>query len=112
MQRLKIGVIRGGRDPGFGESIESGKCLLENIDNDKYEPVDIWISKEGVWHIKGFEVFPRKALSQIDLVLNSISNISKNKVNDTLESFGIPYTGSRQTDSIFAYNKFFTEEKI
>lgn len=49
MQKIKVGVIFGGRSGEHEVSIRSAKTVIEQIDKDKYEVVPIAISKNGNW---------------------------------------------------------------
>ena len=45
----KIGVVFGGRSVEHEVSVITGMQIIENIDKSKYEPVAIYITKEGKW---------------------------------------------------------------
>lgn len=45
----RIGVVFGGRSVEHEVSIITGMQVMENMDKEKYEPVPIYISKEGKW---------------------------------------------------------------
>lgn len=49
MDKLKIGIVFGGRSGEHEISIRSAKSVIEQIDKDKYEIVPIAITKEGNW---------------------------------------------------------------
>ncbi len=49
MQKIKLGVIFGGRSGEYEISIRSAKTVIEQIDRDKYEVIPIAISQEGRW---------------------------------------------------------------
>ncbi len=49
MQKIKLGVIFGGRSGEHEISIRSAKTIIEQIDKDKYEVIPIAISQEGNW---------------------------------------------------------------
>lgn len=49
MEKIRIGVIFGGRSGEHEISIRSAKTVIEQIDKEKYEVFPIAISKEGVW---------------------------------------------------------------
>lgn len=50
-QRIRVGVIYGGRSGEHEVSIESARSLLEAIDLTRYEVLPIAITHEGTWHI-------------------------------------------------------------
>lgn len=49
MQKIKLGVIFGGRSGEHEISIRSAKTVIEQIDRDKYEVIPIAITQEGNW---------------------------------------------------------------
>lgn len=49
MDKIRIGVVFGGRSGEHEVSVRSAKTVVEQIDKDKYEVVPIAISKEGKW---------------------------------------------------------------
>jgi D-alanine-D-alanine ligase len=49
MQKIKLGVIFGGRSGEHEISIRSAKTVIEQINRDKYEVIPIAITKEGSW---------------------------------------------------------------
>src|SRR5436305_7287088 len=48
-QKLRIGLVYGGRSGEHEVSIASAKAVMENLDRDKYEIVPIGITKNGTW---------------------------------------------------------------
>lgn len=51
MEKIKVGVIFGGKSAEHEVSLQSAKNIVEAMDRDKYEPVLIGIDKGGKWHI-------------------------------------------------------------
>ena len=49
MEKIKIGVVFGGRSGEHEVSVRSAKSVIEEIDRDKYEVIPIAITKEGKW---------------------------------------------------------------
>ena len=49
MEKIKIGIVFGGRSGEHEISIRSAKTVIEQIDRDKYEVVPIAINREGNW---------------------------------------------------------------
>lgn len=45
----KAGVIFGGRSVEHEVSVITGMQIIENMDRSKYQPVPIYITKEGKW---------------------------------------------------------------
>lgn len=51
MDRLKLGIIFGGRSEEHPVSIKSAQQVAENLDTEKYEPFWIGITRNGVWNL-------------------------------------------------------------
>jgi D-alanine-D-alanine ligase len=49
MEKIKIGIVFGGRSGEHEISVRSAKSVIEQIDKDKYEVIPIAITKEGNW---------------------------------------------------------------
>ncbi|MDL1948490.1 D-alanine--D-alanine ligase [Acidobacteria bacterium ACD] len=48
--RLRVGVVFGGPSREHGVSFLSGRCLLSNLPADRYEPLPVFVGKDGLWH--------------------------------------------------------------
>lgn len=51
MDKLQIGILFGGRSEEHPISVKSAREVARNLDNDKYEPFYIGITKNGVWKL-------------------------------------------------------------
>jgi D-alanine-D-alanine ligase len=49
MKKYRIGVIYGGRSGEHEVSLASAAAVVANLDRDRYEPIAIWIEKDGRW---------------------------------------------------------------
>lgn len=49
-EKIKVGVVYGGRSPEHNISLLSASNVIENIDRDKFEVVLLAIDKIGIWH--------------------------------------------------------------
>ncbi len=79
MQKIKLGIIFGGRSGEHEISIRSAKTVIEQIDKDKYEVIPIAISQEGNWlnPKESLKLFP----AQTQKLLNeNIGNYSSNAI--------------------------------
>ena len=62
-QRIRVGIIFGGRSGEHEVSLRSARSVMDAIDKDKYEVLPVGITKEGRW-IAGGD--PMKALTAGD----------------------------------------------
>lgn len=104
--KIRVGVLRGGPSPEYEVSLKTGQNILKNLD-DKYVPIDILVSKNGIWHENGFEKTPEKIIRKIDLAINGMHGTygEDGTVQKIFEIFNVPYTGSNSTSSNLCMNK-------
>lgn len=104
--KTRVGVLRGGPSPEYEVSLNTGRAILANMP-EEYEPLDIFISKDGAWHTSGIEKSPYDILKTIDMAVNALHGAygEDGTVQKLLENFGIPYSGSRSLSSSFGMNK-------
>lgn len=110
---LKIGVIRGGTSPEYEVSLKTGAHILEVL-SETHRPIDIFISKDGVWHMHGLEKSPSQILKNVDLVWNALHGEfgEDGKIQHLLDLHGVKYNGSGKYPSSLAMNKFLTKEHL
>lgn len=106
MTKLKIGVVRGGPSTHYNESLEGGAHILRHIP-EAYAPVDVFVDKNGTWHVSGYAVHPRDLSKHIDVAWNALHGEygEDGEVQQLLEGLGIPYTGSRRLPAALSWNK-------
>lgn len=109
--QTRIGVLRGGPSPEYEVSLNTGKTILNNLP-EEFEPVDIFISREGLWHEKGVTKSPGNILRRVDAVLNGLHGAygEDGTVQKVLDSFQIPYSGSLAMPSRLAMNKMLAKK--
>ncbi len=49
--RRRVGVVFGGPSREHGVSFVSAACLLENLPQDTYEAIPLFVGKDAVWHV-------------------------------------------------------------
>jgi len=109
--KTRVGVLRGGPSPEYNVSMNTGKTILANLP-EEYEPLDIFISKEGVWHIGGLEKEPYKILQTIDVAINATHGTygEDGNIQKLFEYFHIPYSGSDSLASALGMNKAMSKD--
>ncbi len=105
-KNIRVGVIRGGPSREYEISLRTGENVLRNLP-EGYVPVDIFISKEGEWHMGGKVKTPDKVIPHVDVVFNALHGEygEDGKVQNFLQKFGVPFTGTRSLSSAFGMNK-------
>ena len=114
MPKIRVGVLRGGISNEYDISLLSGKAVLENLPQDKYDVEDILIDKEGVWHRRGFPLELGNLFIHVDVVFNALHGEygEDGRVQKVLTEFGIPYTGSTVLESAICMNKVLTKAAL
>lgn len=114
MQRTRVAVLRGGPSEEYDVSLKTGLCMLEALDQDRYEPIDVVISKSGEWLHQGRVKAPHEIFHQVDLVLVGLHGAfgEDGKVQRLMDAHGVKYTGSGAFASAVALNKVMTKDRL
>lgn len=106
--------MRGGPSSEYEVSLKSGAAVLEHIDKEKYEPRDIFITRDGVWHLHGVAVAPERALHGVDVAWNAIHGEygEDGRLHKLLDTLAVPYTGPNAIASATAFDKQRTKEVV
>jgi D-alanine-D-alanine ligase len=110
---LRIGVLRGGPSPEYDVSLKSGANVLRQLSN-THTPLDIFVSKDGTWHMHGLARSPDRILKHVDVVYNAMHGAygEDGTIQQILDSHGVPYTGSDRIASALSMNKWLTKESV
>lgn len=111
MTKTKVGVMRGGPSSEYDISLKTGSAVLKNL-SEKYHPIDIFIDKEGTWHIEGIPQRPEQVTKKVEVIFNAMHGEygEDGKVQQILDTHNILYTGSRSFASAMAMNKKATKD--
>ncbi len=109
-----VGVLRGGPSSEYDVSLKSGASVLASLDKEKFDPRDIFIDRQGVWHTHGVAATPEKALRGVDVAVNVIHGEygEDGSLHQILDPLYVPYTGSTAAASKLAFNKQQTKEAV
>ena len=112
MEKIRVGVLRGGMSSEYDVSLKTGDSVLRHLPEDKYFPVDILVTKDGTWHIGGRPTDLPKVSRRVDVVFNALHGEygEDGKVQRLIECFGIPFTGSGSIPSAIGMNKALSKE--
>ncbi len=111
MTQTIVGVLRGGPSSEYEVSLSSGSEVLKHLP-EGYVPIDIFISKQGEWHVDGHVVQPQDILKKVDVVFNALHGEygEDGKVQGILEREEVSYTGSTSLASAVGMNKAMTKK--
>jgi D-alanine-D-alanine ligase len=104
--KLKVGVLRGGPSSEYDVSLQTGAAVIKHLP-ERYQAIDVFIDKSGVWHLSGMPILPHRALSKVDVVFNALHGEygEDGKVQHILETFGVPYTGPKTFPAAISMSK-------
>ena len=131
MQKIKVGVIFGGKSSEHDVSKVSGTSVISNLDKGKYHILPIYIDKEGNWYTYEKNINEIKILnidSNIEDDIKPISNIEEilksldvvfpvlhglggedGSIQGLFELLGIPYVGCGILASSLGMDKAYTK---
>lgn len=106
---MRIAVLRGGPSKHYDESLKTGEFVLSHLrkEPEKFKPIDVFISKDGEWHVGGKPYEPHHALRHVDLVWNALHGEygEDGKVGQLLSKLHVPHTGSTSLGLAISMNK-------
>ena len=104
---IRVGVLRGGTSNEYDTSLQTGAFVLRNLPREKYQPVDIFVDKEGVWHIGGMPVSHDVIHHKVDVIWNALHGFygEDGKVQQFLENISMPYVGTTPLSSSLTMNR-------
>lgn len=79
MEKIRVGIVFGGRSGEHAIAIRSAKTVIEQINKDKYEVIPIAITNEGNW-LNPVESLGLLPSSTQDLLINDIGNYPRNAI--------------------------------
>src|SRR5687768_3942257 len=79
MEKIRVGVIFGGRSGEHAVSIRSAKTVIEQINKDKYDVIPLAITEEGNW-LNPVESLGLLPPSTQNLLINDIGNYPRNSI--------------------------------
>ncbi len=102
-----VGVLRGGPSHEHEVSLRSGHAILSHLAPDRFHARDIFIDRSGVWHDRGRQTTPERALRQVDVVINALHGEygESGELQRLLERYGVAYTGADAFGSFLAMHK-------
>ncbi len=114
MMKTRVGVVRGGPSSEYEVSLKSGASVLKHIPTEKYDPIDILLTKKGEWIVEGKMSDLGTIANKVDILWNALHGEfgEDGKVQRMFEHFRIPYTGSSVLPSAIGMNKKLAKERF
>lgn len=104
---IRVGILRGGIGHEYEVSLKTGANVIRNLPSDKYQPVDMLLSRDGTWHVNGLPVPPERAVRSVDVIFNALHGEfgEDGQVQQILDYLTVPYTGSGTVASALGMDK-------
>jgi D-alanine-D-alanine ligase len=107
-QKIKVAVVRGGPSREHYVSLLTGKEVIKNLKDPKYEVFDVVIAKKGKWMLKRKEITPKELSKIINVAFNALHGKfgEDGEIQKVFEKYKIPYTGSGVSSSKITMDKW------
>ena len=112
MHKLRVGILRGGVNNHYEASLETGSLALANLDKQKYQPIDLFLDREGNLHHRGVPISFADLSSLVDVVFNALHGSlgEDGKITGVLNRLNIPIIASPPLTSAVFSNKKLAKE--
>ncbi|TSC55043.1 MAG: D-alanine-D-alanine ligase [Parcubacteria group bacterium LiPW_30] len=112
MTAIRVGVLRGGVSNEYDVSLKTGGNVLNVLPKNKYKGIDVLMEKDGTIVVNGITSKFSDLSKHVDVVFNALHGEfgEDGRVQQLLESTGIPYTGSSAMPSSLGMNKVISKE--
>lgn len=110
-KRKKIGILRGGPEESYDLSLKNAGKIFTHIYehlSHAWEPVDIFVDREGVWHLKGLPINPSQLVHKIDLIWNT----AHPSLAHTLKNLSIPHISTGHFSSAFEKSRLMLRDHL
>jgi D-alanine-D-alanine ligase len=107
----KIAILYGGPSSEHEVSISSAENIISNIDRSLFDPIEVFISKEGILKINAVEYTIIDAVKELKNISDSVYPVlhgtfgEDGKLQKLLEDEGIKFVGSGSVSSQIAIDK-------
>lgn len=114
MQKIRVGVVRGGPSSEYEVSLKTGENVLRNLDRNKYIRIDLLLTKSGEWFMNGVQTEFAGIIPHVDVIWNALHGTygEDGKIQQLFEQFGMPYTGSTSLPSAIGMHKGLAKERF
>lgn len=113
MGKLKLGIIYGGMSTEHEVSVTSAKSIMSNLNKEKYEISEIYITKEGEWQNKEGNSIENifEILNNFDVVFPVLHGLygEDGTIQGLLEMLKVPYVGVGVLGSAVGMDKVYTK---
>lgn len=113
MSKIKLGIIYGGMSTEHDVSKTSAKSIISNLNKEKYEIQEIYITKQGKWTTKEGDLIENIFiyLKNLDVVFPVLHGLygEDGTIQGLLEMLKVPYVGVGVLGSAVGMDKVYTK---
>jgi D-alanine--D-alanine ligase len=112
MEKIRVGVLRGGPSNEHEVSLKTGENVLNFLPREKYRGIDIILKKNCELFADGQPIKISYFHSAVDVVFNALHGYfgEDGKIQQILDSAGLLYTGSGPLSSALGMNKILSRD--
>ncbi len=105
--KTRVAVIRGGKGAEYEVSLKTGASVLSSLPENKYQPVDVLITRDGTWHASGLPIRPTDLAKYADVAFIALHGEygEDGTIQKILDDLNFPYTGSGRISSALGMDK-------
>lgn len=114
--KIKVGVLYGGTSLEHGVSLASAETVKNNLDQEKYEIIDVFVDKSGQWFIgqEGNREILKKhgdLKNQVDVIVSVLHGSfgEDGQVQRILEDIKVKFIGSGSLSSFLSFSKIISK---
>ncbi len=117
-QRIKVALVYGGPSKEHEVSLLSAKSIQKYIDRDKYDVLDVFISKSNQWHIDNQILNDSEAIEQlkkrVDFVFLAVHGTygEDGELQRKLENANLKFNGSGSGSSAKSFDKELAQKEF
>lgn len=110
----KIGVLRGGMNPEYEFSLETGATVARALQEAGLEAVDMLLDRDGVLHVKGIPTPLADIPLHADYIWNALHGAGSEDgaIDELLDSIAMPHSGPGKIGSTLSFNKQQAKEQV
>lgn len=112
MKKTRVAVLRGGPSEEYDISLLTGQAVIAALSGERYDVLDVVITREGEWLQRGIARFPEQILQMVDVVFIALHGAygEDGTLQRLLDRYGVRYTGSGAYASRVAMHKALTKD--
>lgn len=100
--KVRVGILRGGSGNNYETSLREGNKILSYINStlpNKCKAYDIFVDKEGVWHIQGVPILPMDLIHKVEVIWDTTVPALSQVLEGHIPLYKIPHFANSMANS-------------